>query len=164
MRWFAGVATMATAAILLLPGSASAAPTLTLEPNCYQSVEGKAYGVDILLTGLAPNAPFSGKLEYVYIDPPRNPDGSYSTGGGIGPVTFNADANGEFRFSTAVIGVKTIYTATVVYAGQTITQTLTVRCEPTTKDECKNGGWRDFGTFKNQGDCVSFVATGGKQR
>jgi DNA-binding beta-propeller fold protein YncE len=33
---------------------------------------------------------------------------------------------------------------------------------PTTKDECKNGGWRDFGVFKNQGDCVSFVATGGK--
>ena len=29
-------------------------------------------------------------------------------------------------------------------------------------DECKNGGWRAFGVFKNQGDCVSFVATGGK--
>jgi hypothetical protein len=33
---------------------------------------------------------------------------------------------------------------------------------PTTKEECKNGGWRNFGVFKNQGDCVSFVATGGK--
>jgi hypothetical protein len=33
---------------------------------------------------------------------------------------------------------------------------------PTTKAQCKNGGWRDFGVFKNQGDCVSFVATGGK--
>ena len=33
---------------------------------------------------------------------------------------------------------------------------------PTSKDECKNGGWRNFGVFKNQGDCVSFVATGGK--
>jgi hypothetical protein len=34
---------------------------------------------------------------------------------------------------------------------------------PTSKDQCKNGGWRNFGdTFKNQGDCVSFVATGGK--
>jgi hypothetical protein len=36
------------------------------------------------------------------------------------------------------------------------------RCLPTSKDQCKNGGWRDFGVFKNQGDCVSFVATGGK--
>ena len=35
---------------------------------------------------------------------------------------------------------------------------------PTSKDQCKNGGWRDFGVFKNQGDCVSFVATGGKNQ
>jgi hypothetical protein len=33
---------------------------------------------------------------------------------------------------------------------------------PTTKDQCKDGGWQTFGVFKNQGDCVSFVATGGK--
>jgi hypothetical protein len=33
---------------------------------------------------------------------------------------------------------------------------------PTSKDRCKDGGWRTFGVFKNQGDCVSFVATGGK--
>ena len=33
---------------------------------------------------------------------------------------------------------------------------------PTSMDQCKNGGWRNFPGFKNQGDCVSFVATGGK--
>ncbi len=34
---------------------------------------------------------------------------------------------------------------------------------PESKDECKKGGWQDFGDmFKNQGDCVSFVATGGR--
>jgi hypothetical protein len=35
---------------------------------------------------------------------------------------------------------------------------------PTSKDECKNGGWQTFNnpTFKNQGDCVSYVANGGK--
>jgi DNA-binding beta-propeller fold protein YncE len=33
---------------------------------------------------------------------------------------------------------------------------------PTSKDQCKNGGWRSYGVFKNQGDCVSFVATKGK--
>ena len=36
------------------------------------------------------------------------------------------------------------------------------RCLPTSKEQCRNGGWRTFGVFKNQGDCVSFVATGGK--
>ena len=40
---------------------------------------------------------------------------------------------------------------------------LVVTCAlPTSTSECKNGGWRDFGVFKNQGDCVSFVASGGK--
>ena len=35
---------------------------------------------------------------------------------------------------------------------------------PTSKDQCKNGGWQSFNepAFKNQGDCVSYVATGGK--
>ncbi len=36
---------------------------------------------------------------------------------------------------------------------------------PLTKDDCKNGGYRNFDgiyTFRNQGDCVSFVATHGR--
>jgi hypothetical protein len=33
---------------------------------------------------------------------------------------------------------------------------------PTSKAQCKSGGWRAYGVFKNQGDCVSFVATKGK--
>jgi hypothetical protein len=28
---------------------------------------------------------------------------------------------------------------------------------PTSKGQCKNGGWRNFPGFKNQGECVSFV-------
>lgn len=33
---------------------------------------------------------------------------------------------------------------------------------PTSKDQCKNGGWQQFTspTFKNQGDCIQFVNTG----
>ena len=33
---------------------------------------------------------------------------------------------------------------------------------PTSKKQCKKGGWRMFPQFRNQGDCVSFVVTGGK--
>jgi hypothetical protein len=36
------------------------------------------------------------------------------------------------------------------------------RLGPASKSGCKKGGWRDFEVFKNQGDCVSWVATGGK--
>jgi|tagenome__1003787_1003787.scaffolds.fasta_scaffold20774856_2 hypothetical protein len=37
---------------------------------------------------------------------------------------------------------------------------------PTSKDQCKDGGWQSFDnpTFKNQGDCVSYVATKGKNK
>lgn len=74
-----------------------------------------------------------------------------------------------------------------VYAGQTVVvsfeeqdnlQILNVTLDdarllvsilPTDKDECKKGGWETFVNtntgqqiFKNQGDCVSFVATQGK--
>ena len=34
-------------------------------------------------------------------------------------------------------------------------------------DQCKNNGWKNnfpAGTFKNQGDCVSFFASGGRNQ
>ena len=31
---------------------------------------------------------------------------------------------------------------------------------PTTKDQCKNGGWRNYPQFTNQGQCVAFVNHG----
>jgi hypothetical protein len=31
---------------------------------------------------------------------------------------------------------------------------------PTSKEQCKNGGWHDFSGFKNQGECVAFVERG----
>ena len=33
---------------------------------------------------------------------------------------------------------------------------------PASTAQCKNGGWTSYGIFKNQGDCVSYVATKGK--
>jgi hypothetical protein len=36
---------------------------------------------------------------------------------------------------------------------------------PTNTADCKKGGWENHnGLFKNQGDCVSFVATDGKNQ
>ena len=33
---------------------------------------------------------------------------------------------------------------------------------PEAQEQCKNGGWQTFGVFKNQGDCVSFLSTEGR--
>jgi hypothetical protein len=81
-----------------------------------------------------------------------------------GVAAFNAARGGFFSIG----GQTPSETATVAFlygfsgpaAGGT--QQLVVTCLPTTKQECKNGGWRNYGVFKNQGDCVSFVATKGK--
>ena len=35
--------------------------------------------------------------------------------------------------------------------------------DPETKDDCKNGGWEDYG-FRNQGQCIRFVNTGQDSR
>ena len=33
---------------------------------------------------------------------------------------------------------------------------------PATTEQCKNDAWKAYGVFKNEGDCVSFVETEGK--
>jgi hypothetical protein len=52
--------------------------------------------------------------------------------------------------------------AKIANAGQAASVTFTYTLPiPTSKDQCKNGGWKNFGTmFKNQGQCVKFVETG----
>jgi len=46
----------------------------------------------------------------------------------------------------------------------TVNGELQVPTTQAAKDQCKKGGWQNFTSpaFKNQGDCVSFFATGGK--
>ena len=58
---------------------------------------------------------------------------------------------------------------TVQFDNTQINQTTYTYEPPPTKADCKNGGWQNFdgqngspGPFKNQGDCVSFFATNGK--
>jgi hypothetical protein len=38
-----------------------------------------------------------------------------------------------------------------------------IAANPRTKEECKDGGWEDFG-FRNQGQCIRFVNTGQDSR
>jgi hypothetical protein len=43
-------------------------------------------------------------------------------------------------------------------------RSITFTVAPNNKAQCKNGGWKTYGVFRNQGDCVSFVASGGKNQ
>jgi hypothetical protein len=72
----------------------------------------------------------------------------YTDGGAGGKGIFREDTNWT-PYGTVAIGI----TASAPVVGP-----------PTTKDQCKNNGWQTFNnpTFQNQGDCVSYVATGGR--
>ena len=43
----------------------------------------------------------------------------------------------------------------------TLVSSLPTPSLPTAKQQCTNGGWKAFSGFKNQGDCVSYVAPRG---
>jgi hypothetical protein len=95
----------------------------------------------------------------------------------------NPDAPGQrrrpqpgFQGQPTVTGTPPTATATVTAPPATPTVTGTPPAAtatpvigattPTSTEECKNDGWRTFTNprFKNQGDCVSFVASGGRAR
>jgi hypothetical protein len=74
------------------------------------------------------------------------------TVGGKASVTLTSPAPGTANVSATL-------------DSQTVSTTVTFTPNlPTSAAQCKNGGWQSFGKFKNQGDCVSYVATGGRNR
>jgi hypothetical protein len=54
----------------------------------------------------------------------------------------------------------------VVFNGVTQVPSVTTVGPPTSKSACKHGGWKTFNnpTFKNQGQCVSYVASHGRKQ
>jgi hypothetical protein len=127
---------------------------------------------------------------FVYIGPPPNytlcPPNVWATTGNLLllPVDSSQLPGGTFYDSwahvlaaygsLAVTGIQLVTdggwsvggTQTVLVDNVQINDMLfTFEAEPT-KDSCKDGGWEDFtsspGPFKNQGDCVSYFASGGK--
>ena len=79
-------------------------------------------------------------------------DPSYSNGGPL-PTGVSWTARAAVRSGVDGYG-------NPVYGPTIATDSGTINCGnlPTSKDDCKNGGWKAYGVFKNQGDCVSFVA------
>ncbi len=59
-------------------------------------------------------------------------------------------------------GEQTILIDNVQINDQTTTFEPESPVTPASKDQCKKDGWKTFGMFKNQGDCVSYVATNGR--
>jgi hypothetical protein len=139
--------TAAAIGSLAAPGisGAQTSPTLTLEEAC-TTVDGtRLVGLRITVSGVPPFSPISGSL--------TSPSGS--------EISATVFANEAGVFTLTFFAGPGVYTVRVT-SPFTAVQSLAVDCLPNNKDECRNGGWQTFGVFRNHGDCVSFVATGGK--
>jgi hypothetical protein len=164
----AGLAVLGVATIAVLGtanGSAAKAtpPTLSIEGVCgvYQDLN----SARATLTGFPPFTPFDLTAEW-----PVGNSASDFTVGGAGLAT---DANGNWDSASVFgfMGVSEpgIWTATVVWSGGTLSQSVYVDCsqpaskkgQPASKKDCEASGWRDF-DFKSQGQCIRFVKHGSR--
>ena len=159
-RWTTAVTVGVLALMaLLVPSGATAAPTLTLSPACDEPQP--ASGVHAQLSGMAPFADFVGTIKGVADDG--------TDFGTIGPQPVNANANGDFEVWAYQFGASAVtWTVTVETESFTLEKTLRVDCSPppptpSSKADCKRGGWRQYG-FRNQGQCVSSVVHASKRR
>jgi hypothetical protein len=98
-------------------------------------------------------------------------------GDGSATYTFNATtiaASGQVPFPTGTITSVDVLIdvqgtadlTNITFNGVTQVPAVTQVGPPTTKNMCMHGGWKTFNhpTFKNQGQCVSYVASHGRKQ
>jgi hypothetical protein len=128
-----------------------------------------------------------GKNAFVYIGPPPNytgcpPNVWANTGNLATPTSFvdtsqlpggtfyDTFAAADTRYGSDIVtGIQLVTDAGWMFGTQTVLVDNVVINDTTFTFEassCKDGGWQSFtsspGPFKNQGDCVSFFASGGR--
>jgi hypothetical protein len=81
--------------------------------------------------------------------------GAQTTGSSVTVADTNLD--GAFTFSVDQPGQ-----SWNVFHANLFETNYSEQTPPLTAAQCKKGGWQAYGVFKNQGDCVSYVATRGK--
>jgi len=160
-RSVAGLVTLLGTVFVLITASVAAAATVTVTPANGTAAVGKLYCVTATVTG-----PFGAPPPYLIQFTAAPTSGSTATPNPPAEDMFT-DSNNQAQFClTSATPGEVLITATARGTGTGTrpsgTATVTFVALPTDKDQCKDGGWETFGVFKNQGDCVSFVATGGK--
>ena len=105
----------------------------------------------------------AGSPPYVMSSSPGIPVGAFPSGVAITPGGDRVYVTNQGSGNLSVISTAT-NTVTATFSTEGLCplgiaiMPVTV---PTTVEQCKNGGWKDFGApagpFRNQGDCVSYV-------
>jgi hypothetical protein len=162
-----GAAALAVALLALLGSAASApaatTPTVTTVSACTDDL---AFGIEGSVTGLEPNTSYGVQAVFSWggtVGTIFTTDGTGSSGlGGVrGPSPFELrvviwlNPDDDFDHDP---GEPTVYDQTLVVDRPCEPAWLKL---PTSKGQCKNGGWKTFGVFDSQGACVSSVTRPG---
>jgi hypothetical protein len=144
------------ASALAWPGLSSARaaePTLTVAPFCVAPDGQPTIGVSWFLTGAEPFTEVEEEIRFPFgADTGAFLTDAFGRSGEAPSARFGFLEPPEFVAVTMRLADGTV-----------LSQTILRPCGPTvTNADCKSGGWQTFGVFKNQGDCVSYVATKGK--
>jgi uncharacterized protein (DUF2141 family) len=155
----AGIAALAVAVVVLMVSPGKALADLTVSANIVSLGCGNLAQINISSAGFAP-----GTTAGVTVD---NGEGYYTAASA--PVV---EESGEFNVAFGGVLPPGTYTVTVFVdedrdqepdPGSPIATTTVNYCVgPTTKEDCQGGGFGNYPGFSNQGDCVAFLATNGK--
>jgi hypothetical protein len=149
---------VAVAFVAAQPTVASAqALTLHVQESCQPPRGPESPGFMARLSGLPPNASFTGGIDYTETRSGQRWVATYE---------FTASSEGTYEVTDSIWFTVPIDRLTVfaTYNGQRVEQTLYRLCQgPYTKDDCKNGGWKTYGVFKNQRECVRFARQKARQ-
>lgn len=137
---------------------ATAVATLTVAPVVSPPVIG-AFGV---LADAQVGVPYS----YTF-SASGTPPITWSVASGSLPAGLTLSSGGMLSGTPTAAGSFT-FTIRATNAATSATAAVTLKVVPPQQsampdsiDDCKKDGWRRYGVFKNQGDCVSYVATHG---
>ena len=143
---------------IALDGAGSAHVTGSTTSTNFPTTAGAAQttyagGIDAFVTKLHPTG--SGLVHSTYL-------GGSDVDLGVGIAVDGAGSGYVTGFTVSTNFPTTAGAAQTTPAGDPDAFVAKIATLPTSTDQCKNGGWKTFGVFKNQGDCVSFVASNGR--
>jgi len=130
----------------------------------FDTTIGNTYTVSFLLSGNPAGPP---EIKTLEVSATGGTTGLFTHGTSGTDLTSMAWAPQTYSFlATAASTTLTFRSTTATAYGPAIDNVVVTEFVPT-KDDCRDGGWRSMidtsgNGFKNQGDCVSFFATKGK--
>src|SRR5205823_5299008 len=138
------------------PGTFTETGTWSLDSQVFSATFTITSGTTIV-TG-SKTAPFSGLGTFSFSCAPDSNGTVLGSAPAVPDTATIHTPSGNFH-DQGVSSVAVTITGPAAAQTETFTSSLAqpILLAPTSKDQCKNGGWQNYPQFKNQGQCVSFV-------